>query len=56
MHKQHGLMLFKTFILQGFHPFLQAFKDIILCEFEQGLKNRRVVYPFNYFISLLTLK
>ena len=45
LHKQHGLILLKTFILQGLRTFSQAFKDITICEFEQGPQNRRVVYP-----------
>ena len=51
LHKQHGLILLKTFILQGFRTFSQAFKDITICEFEQGLQNRRVVYPLGFAFS-----
>ena len=43
LHKQHGSVLLKTFIRQGFYTFLQPFKDITNCEFEKGPQNRRVV-------------
>ena len=45
LHKQHGSILLKTFILQGFRTFLQPFKDITNCEFEKSPQNSRVVYP-----------
>jgi len=45
VHKQHGSVLLKAFILQGFYKFLQPFKDITNYELEKGPQNRRVVYP-----------
>jgi hypothetical protein len=45
LHKQHGSVLLKTFIFQGFCTVLQPFKDITQCEFEKDPQNRRVIDP-----------